>query len=95
YRSDTFVMPGLKRPADVYGNWLEDLRYMARDFEDGVSVITFHPQVVGRGHRLLGLERFIDQVRDLGLEFSRLDRVADQFREGRAYGVYRPQGAAH
>jgi peptidoglycan-N-acetylglucosamine deacetylase len=90
YRSDQFVMPGLRLADDVYANWLEDLRYMVRDVEDGVCVLTFHPQVIGRGHRLLGLERFLDAARELGVEFDRLDRVAERFRAGRAYGAYRP-----
>jgi peptidoglycan/xylan/chitin deacetylase (PgdA/CDA1 family) len=93
FRSNTYVMPGLKSPVDVYGNWLDDLRYMVRDYEDGVCVITFHPQVVGRGHRLLGLERFIKEVRELDLEFARLDNVAEQFRGGRKYGTYRPRAS--
>jgi peptidoglycan-N-acetylglucosamine deacetylase len=63
---------------------------MVRDFEDGVCVITFHPQVIGRGHRLLGLETFVERLRDLGVEFDRMDRVAERFRGGRRYGTYRP-----
>jgi peptidoglycan/xylan/chitin deacetylase (PgdA/CDA1 family) len=94
FRSSNFVMPGLKTPADVYGNWLDDVRYMLRDFDDGVCVITFHPQVVGRGHRLLGLERFVDQLCELGVQFDRMDHVAEQFRAGRRYGVHRPEGGA-
>ncbi|HZU17573.1 MAG TPA: polysaccharide deacetylase [Candidatus Dormibacteraeota bacterium] len=89
YRSSGFVMPGLRSPAVVFGNWLDDVRYMLRDFDDGVCVLTFHPQVIGRGHRLLGLERFLDQLQDLGVAFDRLDHVAEQFRGGRRYGTYR------
>jgi peptidoglycan-N-acetylglucosamine deacetylase len=91
FSTDTRVLPGLRPAEDVYGNWLDDVRYMVRDFEDGVCVITFHPQVVGRGHRLLGLERFIGRLRELDVEFARMDQVAEQFRAGRAYGRYRPQ----
>ena len=93
-RTDQLVMPGLRLADDVYANWLEDLRYMVRDYDDGVCVITFHPQVIGRGHRLLGLERFLDAAAELGVEFDRLDRVAEKFRAGRAYGVYRPGSGA-
>jgi peptidoglycan-N-acetylglucosamine deacetylase len=49
------IMPGLKTPEDVFRNWTEDIAYMVRDFTDGVLVFTFHPQVIGRGHRMLGL----------------------------------------
>ena len=88
--TETRVLPGLRSPGDVFGNWLEDVRYMARDYEDGVCVITLHPQVIGRGHRILGLERLIGRLRELDVEFSRLDQVAERFRDGRAYGTYRP-----
>jgi hypothetical protein len=54
-------------------------------------VITFHPQVSGRGHRLLALERWIDQLLALGLRFERCDAVARQFAAGQAFGSYRPQ----
>lgn len=89
-RSETGVTPGLRSPAGVFGNWLDDVRYMVRDYEDGVCVLTFHPQVIGRGHRILGLERLIRGLRELDVEFCRLDQVAERFRAGRAYGIYRP-----
>ncbi|MQA88521.1 MAG: polysaccharide deacetylase family protein [Streptosporangiales bacterium] len=91
-RTSSWIMPGLRTAGDVFGNFLDDVRYMVRDVDDGVCVITFHPQVIGRGHRLLGLERFVDEARDLGVEFARLDRVAEEFRNGRRYGTYRPEG---
>ena len=90
FRGSDYVMPGLRTPDHVFGNFRADVEYMLRDFADGVCVITFHPQVIGRGHRLLGLERFIAGLTDLGVTFERLDRVAEQFAGGRAYGSYRP-----
>lgn len=84
------TLPGLKRPDDMFANFLDDIEYMTRNFEDGVCVITFHPQVIGRGHRLLGLERFIDRLANSGIEFDRMDSVARQFVGGRQYGVWRP-----
>ena len=90
FRASNYVIPGLKSPGDVFGNWLEDIRYMLRDFVDGVCVLTFHPQVVGRGHRLLGLERLLDQLQELGLQFDGMANVAAQFKAGRQFGVYQP-----
>lgn len=90
FRSGNYVMPGLRTSDHVFGNFLDDVRYMLRDFDDGVCVITLHPQVIGRGHRLLGLERFIAQLRDMGVAFERMDHVAGQFKGGRQYGAYRP-----
>ena len=34
-------------------NWLRDFEYMATNFEWGVLTYTFHPHVIGRGHRLV------------------------------------------
>jgi hypothetical protein len=35
-----------------------------------------HPQVIGRGHRVAMLERFVGHCRDAGADFSRLADVA-------------------
>jgi peptidoglycan/xylan/chitin deacetylase (PgdA/CDA1 family) len=75
----------------VFENWRDDVVYMLRDFQDGVVTLTSHPEVTGRGHRLLGYERLVDELRDLGVSFARMDTVAQAFREGRQYGRYRPR----
>jgi peptidoglycan/xylan/chitin deacetylase (PgdA/CDA1 family) len=75
----------------VFDNWRDDVVYMLRDFEDGVVTFTCHPEVVGRGHRLLAFERLVDELRAMGVGFSRMDMVATAFRAGRAFGRYRPQ----
>jgi hypothetical protein len=85
------ILPGLRATGDVYANFTDDIVYMERDFDEGVAVITFHPQVSGRGHRLLALERWIDQLAAMGLRFARCDAVARQVKEGRAFGAYRPR----
>lgn len=81
------LLQGLRRVDDVIENWNDEVRYMTRYVTDGVCTITLHPEIIGRGHRMLGLERFIGEARDLGVEFARHDTVARQFREGRAYGA--------
>jgi peptidoglycan/xylan/chitin deacetylase (PgdA/CDA1 family) len=78
----------------VFENWREDVAYMLRDFEDGVVTLTFHPEVTGRGHRLLGLERLVDALADLGVVFARMDAVVERWLGGRAYGIYRPQAGS-
>lgn len=84
------VLPGLRPADDVFCNWTDDLVYMLRDFEDGVAVVTFHPQVIGRGHRLLALERWLDELVKMGVAFARCEDIARQILAGRAYGTYRP-----
>jgi peptidoglycan/xylan/chitin deacetylase (PgdA/CDA1 family) len=90
-RQPNAVMPGLKTPEDVFRNWTEDVAYMLRDFTDGVLIVTFHPQVIGRGHRMLGLERWLDELAGMGVAFERLETVVEQFLDGRNYGEYEPR----
>lgn len=75
----THLQGGLRRAEDVLTNWLDDFRYMARMLEWGALIITFHPQVIGRGHRMLMLERLIEQLEGLGAIFARMDTVAHEF----------------
>src|SRR5947209_9508911 len=82
---------GLKTARDVYQNFTDDVLYMDRDFEEGVVNLTCHPFVSGRGHRYLALERFIDEMLGRGLRFERCDTVAQRFKEGHRFGLYKPQ----
>jgi peptidoglycan/xylan/chitin deacetylase (PgdA/CDA1 family) len=75
----THLQPGLQRTDDVLANWLDDFRYLTRTLEWGVLTFTFHPQVIGRGHRMLLLERLITELRGLGATFTRMDAVAQEF----------------
>ena len=85
------IMSGLKSPADVFRNWTDDVAYMLRDFNDGVLVVTFYPQVIGRGHRMLGLERWLDELAQMGVEFGRMDAAAERFLAGQTLGEYSPR----
>ncbi len=89
-RTPSGLLPGLRRPPEVFENWMEDVQYMLRDYENGVLTATFHPQVSGRGHRLLALEKWIDALMNMGLRFSRLDAIAEQFQAGQVFGRYMP-----
>jgi peptidoglycan-N-acetylglucosamine deacetylase len=81
------IMPGLARPDDMFDNFLGDVQWMTREVTGGVLTLVFHPQVIGRGHRLLALERFIDAARDLGVRFDTMADVADGVTRGLEFGV--------
>lgn len=81
---------GLRQAGNVFANWLDDVRYMVRDFEDGVLTIVLHPEVIGRGHRLLGFERFVEDVAAMDVEYAPLCDVAAAFANGRSYGRWAP-----
>jgi len=81
------VMPGLRRPADMFDNFSGDLRWMSANVDHGVYTVVFHPQVIGRGHRLLAFEAWLDGIADLGLTCARLDDIATAHLAGRRFGI--------
>jgi len=85
-RRESFVLPGLRRGGDVLDNWVDDFRYMVQTDDWGVLTYTFHPQVTGRGHRMLVLERLIEALADLGATFVRVDAAAEEFARREARG---------
>ena len=75
----THLQQGLSRADDALANWLDDFRFMARAQDWGVITYTFHPQVIGRGHRMLLLERLIEELTALGATFARMESVAREY----------------
>jgi hypothetical protein len=81
------LLPGLKSPVEMFANFTGDVAWMAREVEAGVCTVVFHPQVIGRGHRLLALEAWLDEVAELGVTFNRLDDVAAAVAGGTELGI--------
>lgn len=73
------VMPGLANAGAVLENFVDDFRYMVSTSDWGVLTYTFHPYVIGRGHRMIMLEKLIDQLGELGATFMALEDAADAF----------------
>jgi hypothetical protein len=70
---------GLSAPSKVFEIWAGDFDYMVEHEEDGVFTLTMHPQVIGRGHRMALLERFIQHVLDTSsARFARMGDVAKE-----------------
>ena len=78
-RHPSGTQPGLKAGSAVLENWIADYRYMAREYEWGVATYTFHPMVMGRGHRMLVLEQLIDILAREGAEFMTVEAAAAEF----------------
>jgi peptidoglycan/xylan/chitin deacetylase (PgdA/CDA1 family) len=75
------VRPGLSAPSKVEEIWRDDFTYMQREAPAGVLTLTMHPQVIGRGHRMLMLERLIAWMKaHPGTRFSTLGAAAEAFR---------------
>jgi peptidoglycan/xylan/chitin deacetylase (PgdA/CDA1 family) len=80
-RMPTSVMPGLMNANLVLENWINDYEYMRENLESGILTYTFHPYVIGRGHRIMALERLIIELRDRGAKFCTMEDAARIFKE--------------
>jgi peptidoglycan/xylan/chitin deacetylase (PgdA/CDA1 family) len=80
-RSRGIFAPGLSAPSKVEEIWRDDFTYMRREVPRGVFTLTMHPQVIGRGHRMLMLERLIGWMKEHpGTVFGTLGEAAERFR---------------
>ncbi len=72
---------GLSAPGKVLEIWQDDFDYMAGHEPGGIFTLTMHPQVIGRGHRMAMLERFVSHCRAAGATFERMADVARRLTE--------------
>ncbi|NWG20921.1 MAG: polysaccharide deacetylase [Chloroflexi bacterium] len=69
---------GTSAPGKVLEIWTGEFDWMHTHVNDGILTATMHPQVIGRGHRIAMLERFIAHCRAAGnVTFARLGDVAE------------------
>lgn len=78
-RTKDWVLPGLMNAGMVLDNWINDYLYMKNNLEWGVITYTFHPFVIGRGHRMMVLEKLIATLRDNGAVFMTLEAAAAEY----------------
>jgi peptidoglycan/xylan/chitin deacetylase (PgdA/CDA1 family) len=71
---------GLACAEDVLANWVDDFRYLVREAHRGMLTYTMHPCVIGRGHRMMMLERLIAEISDLGARFERMSDALELLR---------------
>jgi peptidoglycan/xylan/chitin deacetylase (PgdA/CDA1 family) len=75
------INAGLANARLVGENWFADYRYMARHYDWGVITYTFHPHVIGRGHRLMMLERLIEKLQAAGATFLAMEDAVAEYRK--------------
>jgi peptidoglycan-N-acetylglucosamine deacetylase len=63
-------------PSAVLEIWREEFDWMNEHLDGGVLTVCMHPQVIGRGHRIAMLERFIEHCLGAGARFAALGDVA-------------------
>jgi len=78
-RTPASVLQGLMNASAVLENWVNDFLYMKKHLAWGVITYTFHPFVIGRGHRMLALEKLVRVLTENGATFMRLEEAAAEF----------------
>ncbi|WWC71106.1 uncharacterized protein I206_105059 [Kwoniella pini CBS 10737] len=80
----------------IENKWKDHFTYCLREYPDGFCMpITIHPDVSGRPHVLMMLERFIEWVNTHdGVEWVPMKDIAEQFRKSNAppEGAVMPKG---
>jgi peptidoglycan-N-acetylglucosamine deacetylase len=56
--------------------WQGEFDWMDANVDGGILTVTMHPQVIGRGHRVAMLERFVERCQEAGARFERMGDVA-------------------
>jgi len=74
------INPGLSAGSKVEEIWKEEFDFMHAETPTGVMTLTMHPQIIGRGHRMLMLERLIDYFASHDhVQFTTLGAAANAF----------------
>lgn len=82
-KSGGSLYPGLSSGSKVQEIWEEEFRFMHREVPGGVFTLTMHPEIIGRGHRMLMLERLIASLRShADVAFTTLGAAAEAWRTG-------------
>jgi peptidoglycan/xylan/chitin deacetylase (PgdA/CDA1 family) len=78
-RTNTTILQGNMNAHHVLQNWTDDFMYLRDHLDWGVITYTFHPFVIGRGHRMIVLEKLIRTLKDNGAVFMRLGDAATAY----------------
>jgi peptidoglycan/xylan/chitin deacetylase (PgdA/CDA1 family) len=66
----------------IFRRWYDQFDWMYENVDDGVFILTMHPQVMGQAHRIMRLEALIQHMSTKpGVEFKLMDTVAEEWRE--------------
>lgn len=71
---------GLKAPSAVEEIWRGDFDYALAHSDGGVFILTLHPQTIGRGNRMLMLERLLEHFAQDGVVFDSMHHYASSWK---------------
>jgi len=80
-RTETTFRQGLMNAGAVGENWINDFLYLRDNVDWGVLTYTCHPYVIGRGARMMMLERVIKAAADSGALFLTMEDAAREFQQ--------------
>jgi len=80
-RTETTFRQGLMNAGAVGENWINDFLYMRDTVEWGVLTYTCHPYVIGRGARMMMLERVIRTAMDSSAAFLTMEEAVREFQQ--------------
>lgn len=83
-RTETTVRQGLMNANAVVENWINDFLYMREVTDWGVITYTCHPFIIGRGHRMMMLEKLIRACLDHGAAFMAMEDAVAEFKKRKA-----------
>ncbi len=87
---------GLSAPSKVEEIWRAEFDYGRLNVPGGLFNLTMHPQVIGRGHRLMMLERLIAYFKGLpDVTFTTLADYAETWRAANPLDRWRSAGDVH
>ena len=78
-RTKDWILPGLMNTNLVLENWVNDFQYLKKNLQWGVITYTFHPFVIGRGGRMLMLEKLIKTLKAGGAVFMTLENAVAEY----------------
>src|SRR5262245_22245183 len=80
-RTETTVRQGLMNANAVVENWIDDFLYMQQVNDWGVITYTCHPFIIGRGHRMIMLEKLIRACAERGAVFLSMEDAVKEFQQ--------------
>jgi hypothetical protein len=70
---------GLMNAHLVLEKWFDDFAYMRDNYDWGLLTYTCHPQIIGRGHRMLMMEKLITKLREWGAIFLTMEQAVAEY----------------
>ncbi len=80
-RTADVTLPGLQSARSVMDSWWDEFVYMQKTVDWGILTYTMHPYVIGRGYRMLALEKLLNRLAEGGAIFMSMEDAAQEARE--------------